>query len=101
MACLPYIHGLVKGITPASLFSLFYSLHHVMLLLGVKGNIVCFRSYKSGYVWYDLGVNDIIHPADGAEYVLKGSELLQGCTGTYSLLQDSSLSIIMAQHDPI
>ncbi|KAJ6918842.1 protein UPSTREAM OF FLC [Populus alba x Populus x berolinensis] len=39
----------------------------------------CKRSYKNGYVWNDLAENDIIHPSDGAEYVLKGSELVEGC----------------------
>lgn len=34
------------------------------------------RSYKNGFVWHDLGENDLIHPAQGKEYVLKGSELL-------------------------
>ncbi|GMI68661.1 SOSEKI2 [Hibiscus trionum] len=38
----------------------------------------CRRSYKNGYVWNDLADNDIIPPSDGAEYVLKGSELIQG-----------------------
>ncbi|KAL4375923.1 hypothetical protein GQ457_02G009440 [Hibiscus cannabinus] len=38
----------------------------------------CRRSYKNGYVWNDLADNDIIPPSDGAEYVLKGSELVQG-----------------------
>ncbi|XP_038997938.1 protein UPSTREAM OF FLC-like [Hibiscus syriacus] len=36
----------------------------------------CKRSYKNGYVWNDLTDNDIIPPSDGAEYVLKGSELV-------------------------
>lgn len=39
----------------------------------------CKRSYKNGYVWNDLAENDIIYPSDGAEYVLKGSELVEGC----------------------
>lgn len=42
------------------------------------------RSYKNGYVWNDLSENDIIYPAEGAEYVLKGSELVEGCSGTTS-----------------
>ncbi|PPD90811.1 hypothetical protein GOBAR_DD12249 [Gossypium barbadense] len=41
----------------------------------------CKRSYKNGYVWNDLADNDIIPPSDGAEYVLKGSELVDGCSG--------------------
>ncbi|XP_022136668.1 protein UPSTREAM OF FLC [Momordica charantia] len=38
----------------------------------------CKRSYKCGYVWNDLSENDVVYPADavGAEYVLKGSQLL-------------------------
>ena len=34
-------------------------------------------------MWYDLGLKDIIHPAEGGEYVLKGSELVEGCSGNY------------------
>lgn len=33
-------------------------------------------------MWNDLAENDIIYPAEGAEYVLKGSELVEGCSGT-------------------
>lgn len=40
----------------------------------------CKRSYKNGYVWNDLSENDIITSSEGSEYVLKGSELIQGCT---------------------
>ncbi|PKU71961.1 hypothetical protein MA16_Dca007325 [Dendrobium catenatum] len=40
----------------------------------------CKRSYKNGYVWNDLSENDLIYPVDGAEYVLKGSEIIHGCT---------------------
>ncbi|KAA8539424.1 hypothetical protein F0562_026116 [Nyssa sinensis] len=35
------------------------------------------RSYRNGFVWHDLSENDLIYPAHGREYVLKGSELLQ------------------------
>ncbi|KAJ1388995.1 Upstream of FLC [Sesbania bispinosa] len=35
----------------------------------------CKRSYKNGFVWHDLSEDDIILPAHGNEYVLKGSEL--------------------------
>ncbi|RRT38791.1 hypothetical protein B296_00046307 [Ensete ventricosum] len=34
------------------------------------------RSYKNGFVWHDLSQGDLILPAHGDEYVLKGSELL-------------------------
>lgn len=33
------------------------------------------RSYKNGFVWHDLCEEDLILPAHGNEYVLKGSEL--------------------------
>ncbi|OVA19501.1 Protein of unknown function DUF966 [Macleaya cordata] len=36
----------------------------------------CKRSYKNGFVWHDLCEDDLILPAHGNEYVLKGSELL-------------------------
>lgn len=35
------------------------------------------RSYKNGFVWHDLCEDDLIHPAHGSEYVLKGSELVE------------------------
>ncbi|XP_063948739.1 protein SOSEKI 3 isoform X2 [Daucus carota subsp. sativus] len=35
----------------------------------------CKRSYRTGFVWHDLCEDDLIHPAHGNEYVLKGSEL--------------------------
>ncbi|KAK9079103.1 hypothetical protein SSX86_000773 [Deinandra increscens subsp. villosa] len=37
----------------------------------------CKRSYKNGFVWHDLCEDDIILPANGNEYVLKGSELVE------------------------
>ncbi|KAJ8470494.1 hypothetical protein OPV22_024837 [Ensete ventricosum] len=36
----------------------------------------CKRGYKNGFVWHDLGEDDLVLPAHGNEYVLKGSELL-------------------------
>ncbi|XP_074566853.1 protein SOSEKI 3-like [Curcuma longa] len=36
----------------------------------------CKRSYKNGFVWHDLFEDDLILPAQGNEYVLKGSELV-------------------------
>ncbi|KAJ0987367.1 hypothetical protein J5N97_005723 [Dioscorea zingiberensis] len=42
----------------------------------------CKRSYKNGYVWNDLSENDIIYPADGSEYILKGSELFHGSSSS-------------------
>ncbi|WOL02736.1 protein UPSTREAM OF FLC [Canna indica] len=38
----------------------------------------CKRYYKNGYVWNDLADSDVIYPADGIEYVLKGSEIIPG-----------------------
>lgn len=41
----------------------------------------CKRCYKNGYVWNDLSENDVIYPSEGgAEYILKGSEVIEGCT---------------------
>ncbi|XP_057804472.1 protein SOSEKI 3-like isoform X2 [Salvia miltiorrhiza] len=37
----------------------------------------CKRSYKNGYVWHDLCDDDVIHPAHGNEYILKGSEIFE------------------------
>ncbi|XP_068641806.1 protein SOSEKI 3-like [Aristolochia californica] len=37
----------------------------------------CKRSYKNGFVWHDLSEVDLILPAHGNEYVLKGSELVE------------------------
>ncbi|XP_057782805.1 protein SOSEKI 5-like [Salvia miltiorrhiza] len=34
----------------------------------------CKRSYKNGFVWHDLSENDLIFPAHGHDYILKGSE---------------------------
>lgn len=46
--------------------------------------IFIFRSYKNGFVWQDLEEDDVIYPAEGQEYILKGSELLE----PPALLQD-------------
>uniref|UniRef100_A0ACD6AIE8 Uncharacterized protein n=1 Tax=Avena sativa TaxID=4498 RepID=A0ACD6AIE8_AVESA len=35
----------------------------------------CKRRYKNGFVWHDLSEGDLLLPAQGTEYVLKGSEL--------------------------
>ncbi|XP_074583117.1 protein SOSEKI 2-like [Curcuma longa] len=48
------------------------------------------RSYKNGYVWNDLVENDIIYPADGVEYVLKGSEIFPGAYDRFQHLPASS-----------
>lgn len=45
------------------------------------------RSYKNGFVWHDLCEDDLILPAHGNEYVLKGSELFDECdAGTLCIL---------------
>ncbi|XP_062192222.1 protein SOSEKI 3-like isoform X2 [Phragmites australis] len=36
----------------------------------------CKRSYKNGFVWHDLSEDDPVLPAQGNEYILKGSEVL-------------------------
>ncbi|KAJ4946687.1 hypothetical protein NE237_014275 [Protea cynaroides] len=51
----------------------------------------CKRNYKSGYVWNDLAENDVIYPSEGGgEYVLKGSELIEGCAERFQQLQVSN-----------
>ncbi|XP_077251692.1 protein SOSEKI 2-like [Tasmannia lanceolata] len=50
----------------------------------------CKRSYKNGYVWNDLGENDVIYPANGAEYVLKGSEIIEESAERLQQLQVSN-----------
>ncbi|KAL8151884.1 hypothetical protein V2J09_021692 [Rumex salicifolius] len=45
-------------------------------LILLRGRGMPSRSYKNGYVWNDLTENDIIHTSEGAEYILKGSEIL-------------------------
>ncbi|PIN26748.1 hypothetical protein CDL12_00467 [Handroanthus impetiginosus] len=47
----------------------------------------CKRSYKNGYVWNDLSENDAIYPSEGAEYVLKGSQLIEDSTEKLHHLQ--------------
>ncbi|OIV98424.1 hypothetical protein TanjilG_16751 [Lupinus angustifolius] len=59
----------------------------------------CKRNYKSGYVWYDLALNDIIHSAEGAEYVLKGSELVEGCSERFQQLQVGNKQTIHQQQE--
>ncbi|XP_047966283.1 protein SOSEKI 2-like [Salvia hispanica] len=59
----------------------------------------CKRIYKSGYVWNDLAQNDVIYPCEGAEYVLKGSELIEGTTEKLRHLQISKVPLINNQYD--
>ncbi|KAL5711021.1 hypothetical protein ACHQM5_021521 [Ranunculus cassubicifolius] len=42
------------------------------------------RSYKNGFVWHDLSENDFIYPAHGQEYVLKGSEIHDSSSASFS-----------------
>ncbi|GFS36980.1 similar to UPSTREAM OF FLC protein [Actinidia rufa] len=52
----------------------------------------CKRSYKSGFVWHDLCEDDLILPAHGHEYVLKGSELFDNCnSGRFSTAEITKL----------
>ncbi|XP_031742178.1 uncharacterized protein LOC101206550 isoform X2 [Cucumis sativus] len=52
------------------------------------------RQYKNGYVWQDLSDDDLIHPSQGREYILKGSEvqLLEGSSSFRSCETSSSFS---------
>ncbi|KAG6397467.1 hypothetical protein SASPL_143634 [Salvia splendens] len=59
----------------------------------------CKRIYKNGYVWNDLAQNDAIYPCEGAEYVLKGSELIEGATEKLRHLQISKVPQINNQYD--
>ncbi|CAM0907228.1 unnamed protein product [Alopecurus aequalis] len=43
--------------------------------MAAKYSWSCRRRYKNGFVWHDLSEGDLLLPAQGAEYVLKGSEL--------------------------
>lgn len=56
----------------------------------------CKRSYKSGFVWQDLSEDDLILPAHGNEYILKGSELLDRTPP--DRLQDSGNNNMLMQN---
>ncbi|TMW86505.1 hypothetical protein EJD97_021291 [Solanum chilense] len=49
------------------------------------------RSYRNGFVWHDLADHDFIYPAHGQEYVLKGSQLVEGATTLTSKNQVSEV----------
>ncbi|XP_061344043.1 protein SOSEKI 2 [Gastrolobium bilobum] len=55
------------------------------------------RNYKNGYVWCDLALKDIIHPAEGGEYVLKGSELVEGCSERFQQVNLSNKQVAIHQ----
>lgn len=50
------------------------------------------RSYRNGFVWHDLAEHDFIYPAHGQEYVLKGSELVDGAMALASQLEEVDFS---------
>ncbi|CAK9323747.1 unnamed protein product [Citrullus colocynthis] len=52
------------------------------------------RRYRNGYVWQDLSDDDLIHPSQGQEYILKGSEvqLLEASSSFRSCETSSSFS---------
>ncbi|XP_072081721.1 ATPase family AAA domain-containing protein At1g05910-like isoform X2 [Arachis hypogaea] len=57
----------------------------------------CKRNYKSGYVWCDLALNDIIHPTEGAEYILKGSEFVQASSDPSAKTPEEALVYIFGE----
>lgn len=57
--------------------------------MAAKYSWSCKRRYKHGFVWHDLSEGDLLLPAQGTEYVLKGSEL-QLDQSTPDHQQDSS-----------
>ncbi|XP_047049761.1 protein SOSEKI 3-like [Lolium rigidum] len=59
--------------------------------MAAKYSWSCKRRYKNGFVWHDLSEGDLLLPAQGTEYVLKGSELqLDQSTPVSDHQQDSS-----------
>ncbi|KAL6499768.1 hypothetical protein OROGR_027678 [Orobanche gracilis] len=61
----------------------------------------CKRSYKNGFVWHDLCDDDLILPAHGNEYVLKGSELFEESnSGNFSPSQTVKLQNQKALPEP-
>ncbi|KFK32341.1 hypothetical protein AALP_AA6G229200 [Arabis alpina] len=55
------------------------------------------RSYRNGFVWHDLSEDDLILPAHGNEYVLKGSELFDESTSDHFSPTANSASQNMKQ----
>ncbi|CAI9774588.1 unnamed protein product [Fraxinus pennsylvanica] len=61
----------------------------------------CKRSYKNGFVWHDLCKDDLILPAHGNEYVLKGSELFdEPDSGRFSPAGNVALQNLKALPEP-
>lgn len=60
------------------------------------------RRYKNGFVWHDLGEDDLVYPSHGNEYILKGTELLdpspRSSLSSYPALSNSRS--IMASPSP-
>ncbi|KAG6421182.1 hypothetical protein SASPL_117732 [Salvia splendens] len=54
------------------------------------------RSYKNGFVWHDLSEDDLIIPAHGHDYILKGSAFLDNPTSAqdYTRRRNKSYSSI-------
>ncbi|XP_041989478.1 protein SOSEKI 5-like isoform X1 [Salvia splendens] len=53
------------------------------------------RSYKNGFVWHDLSEDDLIIPAHGHDYILKGSAFLNPTSAQdYSRRRNQSCSSI-------
>ncbi|XP_042440470.1 protein SOSEKI 3-like isoform X1 [Zingiber officinale] len=50
----------------------------------------CKRSYKNGFVWQDLADDDLVLPANGDEYVLKGTELLHQSSSVSGRIQQGN-----------
>ena len=77
-------------------FFFFQSIKHKFAsYITINRAITCdFRRYKSGYVWQDLSDDDLIHPSQGREYILKGSEvrLLEASSSFRSCESSSSFS---------
>lgn len=60
------------------LISKFFYVRSEIRVLVLKNDyelVMYCRSYRTGFVWHDLCEDDLILPAHGNEYVLKGSEL--------------------------
>lgn len=62
----------------------------------------CKRSYKNGYVWHDLSEDDLILPAHGNEYVLKGSELFcESNSDRFSPISNVKLQSLKRLPEPV
>ncbi|KAI4334330.1 hypothetical protein L6164_019039 [Bauhinia variegata] len=61
----------------------------------------CKRSYKNGFVWHDLCEDDLILPAHGNEYVLKGSELFEESnSGRFSPISNAKIQSLKQLPEP-